>query len=50
MTFGSELFLLNGPFLGVSFGRWEESTVTHTIVPFSVSVLAVATNKVETAI
>ena len=41
--------LLNGTILGVTFGTGRGGKqVTPKLVPFSVSVLAVVTNKVET--
>ena len=44
-------FLLNGALLGVTFGTGRgEERKTPEIVPFSVSVFAVAANKVETPI
>ena len=43
------LLLLNGASLGVTFGTWRGGKqVAPTVVPFSVSVLAVVTNRVET--
>ena len=49
MPFHSEFSLLpNGMVLGVTFGTGRgEQTVTPKFVPFTVSVLAVVTNKVE---
>ena len=45
--------MLNDAILGVTFETGKEETALHPtshIVPFSVSVLAVVTNEVETAI
>ena len=51
MNLYSEWFLLNGTSLGVTFGTGRGGKeVTPKTVPFNVSVLAVVTNKVETAI
>ena len=46
MSVYSEFLLLNGTILGVTFVS-PLNTITPNIVPFSVSVLAVVTNKVE---
>ena len=44
-------FLLSGTIWGVTFGTGRGGTkVAPSIVPFSVSVLAAATNRVEAAI
>ena len=57
--YSEALLLLNGTIWGVTFVSppphlgeqgGEEKQVTPTIVPFSVSVTAVVTNKVETTI
>ena len=51
MNLCSEFVLLHGTILGVTFGTQRGGeTITPTIIPFSVSVLAVVANEVEAPI